>query len=97
MDVNRPMALGLLEMMEELFLGQAARQLVLSHLELEGDDYADLVDKAEILLADRVRGVFAPLRALCGEHPDSDRPPNDLNSVVRRAVDSLQANDFWED
>jgi hypothetical protein len=68
------MALGLLETMEQLFLGQAARQLVLSHLELEGDNYADLVEQAEILLTDKVRATFEPLRALCGEHHGSDHP-----------------------
>jgi hypothetical protein len=91
------MALGLLESMEELFLGLAARQLVLSHLELDGDNYSDLVEKAEILMADRVRAVFAPLRASCGQCPEPDHLPSDLDSIVRRAVDSLRANDFWQD
>jgi len=97
MDAKQTMALGLLAQMQELFLGYAAREIVLRHVALEGDDYADLVENAEILMADKVRAVFEPLRALCGEHPEPDHLPSDLDSVVRRALDSLQGGEFWEE
>ena len=70
---------------------------VLDHLELDGDNYAEMVETATILSAEKVRRVVEPLRALIREAPEPDRLPSDLNSVVRRAIGSLREEDFWKE
>ena len=80
------MALGLLDAIEELLLVAEARQAVLNHLELEGDDYQDLVEKAEILSAGKVHEVVERLRDGVRSSPEPRGLPQDVDSVVRRIL-----------
>jgi len=83
-------ALGLLDIIERLLLAAEARQAVLDHLELEGDDYTDLVEKAEILSAAKVHEVVERLRDGVRSNPEPRGLPQDVDSVVRRILKQVQ-------
>jgi hypothetical protein len=80
------MALGLLDVIEELLLAAEARQAVLNHLELEGDDYGDLIEKAGILSEGKVHEVVEQLRNGVRSTPEPHGLPQDVDSVVRRIL-----------
>ncbi|MBW4040371.1 MAG: hypothetical protein HIU91_16240 [Acidobacteria bacterium] len=87
------LALEMLELMEYQVVELVALRAVLAR---EADflpDWKEEVETAKILVAGKVHQAFETLRARCGEVLDSNQPPIDLDSVVRRVLSSLQADE----
>jgi hypothetical protein len=59
-------------------------------LELEGDDYGDLVEKAEILSRGKVHEVVEQLRNGVRSTPEPQLLPQDVNAVVQRILKQVE-------
>jgi hypothetical protein len=89
MNATQQMALGLLELMEEQAVEIVALRSVLAQETDEIPDWREQVETAKIVHADRVHQAFEQLRAVILPSSPEPTAANDLDSVVRRLLESL--------
>jgi hypothetical protein len=93
MDATRKMAFELLDMIEALTLEVLVLRGQLA-AETEGADYwKEEVGNLKILRAPAVHALFAPCRAVIDASQSENLLPGDLNSIVRRILDTVQEPD----
>jgi len=85
-------ALRLIDQLESMLLEVGCLRTV---LECDSDvsDWREQVETLKILKAHRVRDKFHEIRALVRANPNANLLPDDLDSVVRRILDTVQELD----